>query len=65
MKNESYKEKITETLDIAKAEDAVNLNDYQPGLLFGPEVNGKHQQGGIPPFYISLNVHNKILHNTC
>jgi len=26
-------------------------------------VNGTHQQGGIPRFYISLNIHEKILHN--
>lgn len=63
VKNESYKAKITETLNIGAGEDAVNLNDDQPELLFGPEVNGKHQQGGIPPFDISLNVHDKILHN--
>jgi len=41
----------------------VNLNNDKPELLFGPKVNGIHQQGGIPPFYISLNVHDKILHN--
>jgi len=63
VKNESYKAQITETLDIGEGEDTVNLNDDQPELLFGPEVNGKHQQVGIPPFYISLNIHDKILHN--
>lgn len=39
------------------------MNDDQPKLLFGPEVNGTHQQGGIPPLYISLNIDDKILHN--
>lgn len=63
MKNESYKAQITKTLNIGEGEDVVNLNDDQHKLLFGPEVNGKHQQGGIPPFYISLNFHDKILHN--
>jgi len=63
VKNESYKAQITETLNIGEGEDVVNLNDDQLELLFGPEVNGKHQQGCIPPFYISLNVHDKILHN--
>ena len=32
-------------------------------LLFGPEVEGKFQEGAIPPFYVSLNIHEKILHN--
>ena len=63
VKKESYKAQITETLNIGEGKDVVNLNDDQPELLFGLEVNGKHQQGGIPPFYIILNVHDKILHN--
>ena len=63
MKNESYKAQITKTLNIGEGEDAIKFNDDQPDLLFGPKVNGKHQQGGIPPFYISLIVHDKILHN--
>lgn len=63
VKNESYRSQITKTLNIGEGEDAVNLNDDQPKLLFGPEVNGTYQQGGIPPFYISLNIHDKILHN--
>ena len=63
VKNESYKEQNIETLNIGESKDVVNLNDDQPELLFGPEVNGKHQQGGIPPFYISLNFLDKILHN--
>ena len=63
VKNDSYKAQITETLSIAEGEDVVNLNDDHPELLFGPEVDGKHKQGGVPPFYISLNIHDKILHN--
>ena len=38
------------------------FND-EPELIFGPDVNGKPQEGGIPPFYVSLNIHDKILHN--
>jgi len=26
-------------------------------------VNGKPVHGGVPPFYVSLNIHDKILHN--
>jgi len=43
--------------------DAVNVLDDQPELIFGPEVNGKIVDGGIPPFYVSLNIHDKVLHN--
>ena len=44
-------------------EDSINLNDDQPELFFGPDVNGKHSDGAIPPFYISLTIHDQILHN--
>ena len=43
VKNESYRSQITETLNIGEGEDAINLNDDQPELLFGLEVNGTHQ----------------------
>ena len=39
------------------------MSDDQLELIFGLEVNGKHQEGGVPPFYISLIVHDQILHN--
>ena len=43
--------------------DAVNVLDDQPELIFGSEVNGKSVDGGVPPFYVSLNIHDKVLHN--
>ena len=39
------------------------MNDHHLEILFGPEFDGKPQEGGVPPFYVSLNVHDKILHN--
>ena len=63
VKNDLYKSQITETLNISEGEDFFNQNDDQPELLFAPEVNGKHQEGGVPPFYISLSIHDQILHN--
>lgn len=32
-------------------------------LIFGPNVNGKPLEGGFPPFYICLSIHEKFLHN--
>ena len=49
-----YKTTINETL---------NMNGDQLELIFGPNVNGKHQDGVVPPFYIILFVHDQILHN--
>ena len=58
-----YKTTITETLNMNDGEDSVNLSDDQLELISGPDVNGKHQDGEVPPFYISLNFHDQILHN--
>ena len=41
----------------------MNLFDDQPELIFGPNVNGKPLEGGIPHFYISLSIHEKIMPN--
>jgi hypothetical protein len=43
--------------------DTVNLTDDQPELLFGLEVDGRDDNGYVAPFYISLNIHDLILHN--
>jgi hypothetical protein len=43
--------------------DTVNLADDRPELLFGPEVDGRDDTGDVAPFYISLNIHDLILHN--
>ena len=61
---ETYKSQINQTLHIVENEDLVNLFDDQPELIFCPDVNGKPLEGGVPPFYISFNIHDKILHNS-
>jgi len=46
-----------------KNRDDVNVLDDQPELLVGPEVNGKLAYGVVLPFYVSLYIHDKVLHN--
>jgi hypothetical protein len=55
----------TKALNVGSAHhsDIVNLVDDQPELLFGPEVDGQTDNGVVAPFYISLNIHDLILHN--
>lgn len=62
-KHEVYRQQINRSLQIPDNRDAVNVLDDQPKLLFGPEVNGKTENGGVPPFYVILNIHDKVLHN--
>ena len=63
VKNDLYKSTITETLNLNDGEDSINLNDDKPELIRGLDVNGKHSDGSVPPFYISLTIHDQILHN--
>lgn len=40
----------------------MNVSDDQPKFLFGPEVEGKSQDGNVTHFYVSLNFHDFIFH---
>lgn len=64
MNKKMYKPQVMKALNIGENTDSVNLNDDQPELLFGPEVEGKPHEGGVPPFYVSLNILDKILDNS-
>jgi hypothetical protein len=51
------------TIGSVNHSNMVNLTNDQPELLFGPEVDGQTDTGVVAPFYISLNIHDLILHN--
>ena len=58
-----YRSQVLKALNIGNDTNILNLTDEKPELLFGPKVEGKYQEGDVPPFYVSLNIHEKILHN--
>ena len=60
---EVYKSQVLKALNIHVDTATLNLTDDKPELLFGPMIEGKYQEGVVPPFYVSLNIHDKILHN--
>ena len=44
----------------------LNMQDDYPTILFGPRVEDKghdKEDGDVPPFYISLSIHEMILYN--
>ena len=59
----SYKSQVLKVLNLGNDANTVNLTDDIPEVLFGPKVEGKFQEGVTLPFYISLNIHDQILHN--
>jgi hypothetical protein len=64
MKNEAFKKSISKMLQpesYSPSTDSVNLHDEKPAVILGPLVEDIDDSS--PPFYTSLNVHDKILHN--
>jgi ribonuclease HI len=64
MKNEMFKRDILRTLDpqsVSHSADILNIYDDKPTITLGPMVEDRDES--CPPFYISLNIHEKTLHN--
>ena len=57
-----YRTQILKALKIEENNETVNLNDDHPELIFGPKIEDKYQEGPIPAFYVSLNIHEKKIH---
>jgi hypothetical protein len=64
MKNESFKKEILKTLDpksVSPSVDIVNIYDDMPTIVLGQMVEDRDER--CQPFYVSLNIHEKTLHN--
>ena len=67
LKNSEYRRKI---INMFKTENEsigiLNLQDYYPTILFGRRVEEKYHDddGEVPQFFISLSIHDMVLHNT-
>lgn len=63
MNKNEYKTQLMKALKLGEGKDISSLVDDKLELFFGPEIEGKHQDGNVPPFYVSLNILDKIIHN--
>ena len=63
MKNDAFKTSFLNSLKPKVHIDTefVNLQDDKPVVTLGPMI--EDLKDSCPPFYISLNIHDKILHN--
>ena len=63
MKNDAFKSSILNSLEpkMHIDTDFVNLQDENPVVTLGPMI--EDLKDSCPPFYISLNIHDKVLHN--
>jgi hypothetical protein len=64
LKNEPFKKSIMKVMQptlSSVSSDVISLQDENPTIIVGPHI--EDGSDAYPPFYISLNVHDKILHN--
>jgi hypothetical protein len=64
VKHEDFKKslfKLLQSEPTSHSIDSVNLQDEKPAVILGPLVEDRDDSS--PPFYTSLNIHDKVLHN--
>ena len=64
-KNPAYRKQITKMINFSDLEsqfDVINLEDDKININFGPHFKGTRDT--ISSFYITLNVEDRLLHNT-
>jgi len=64
IKHEGFKKHFSELLQYETSclpIDSINLQDENPIVILGPMVEDRDDSS--PPFYTSLNIHEKVLHN--
>jgi hypothetical protein len=64
VKNEDFKRSLSKLLQSEPPQpsmDSINLQDEKPTVVLGPMVEDRDDSS--PPFYTSLNIHDKVLHN--
>jgi hypothetical protein len=63
IKNSEYRNQIIKMLKMEQASDTLNIQDDHPAILFGPRIEENGDNEEVPPFYVSLKVHDMTLHN--
>jgi ribonuclease HI len=64
VKHEDFKKSLSKLLQSepsCHSTDSVNLQDEKPTVILGPMIEDRDDSS--PPFYTSLNIHDKVLHN--
>jgi hypothetical protein len=63
IRHEGFKKHFSELLQSEVSSlptDSINLQDENPAVILGPMVEDRNDSS--PPFYTSLNIHDKVLH---
>jgi hypothetical protein len=63
IKSSEYRNQIIKILNMEETSDTLNIQDDHLTILFGPRVEESSEADEVPPFYVSLNIHDMTLHN--
>jgi hypothetical protein len=63
IKKGEYRDQIIKMLKMEETPDTLNVQDDHPAILFGPRVEETGDTEDVPPFYVSLKIHDMTLHN--
>jgi hypothetical protein len=63
IKNSEYRNHIINMLKMEQNYDTLNIQDDHQTILFGPHVEENSDAEEVPPFYVSLKIHDMTLHN--
>jgi hypothetical protein len=63
IKNNEYRNQIIKMLKMEQNSDTLNIQDDRLSILFGPRVEESSDADEVPPFYVSLKIHDMTVHN--
>jgi hypothetical protein len=63
IKKGEYQDQIIKMLNMGGTPDTLNVHDDHPAILFGMCIEETGDTEDVPPFYVSLKVHDMTLHN--
>jgi hypothetical protein len=63
IKNNEYRNQIIKMLKMEQTSDTLNIQDDHLVILFGSRVEENSDVEEVPPFYVSLKIHDMTLHN--
>jgi hypothetical protein len=63
IKNNEYRNHIIKMLKMEETFDTLNIQNDNPAILFGPRVEESSDADEVPPFYVSMKIHDMTFHN--
>jgi hypothetical protein len=58
-----YRGQLSHMIKSEETSDTLNIQDDKPKIMFGPWAQAFLKSEDVPPFYISLTIHDMFLHN--